>query len=98
MGLLPDDLTEAERSVMGIETGTGILLTEVYEGGPAASAGLEVDDVIIEMNGEPVYSSRQALLISASTLPGDKVEVVGLRDGERFKATVTAVERPEEIL
>ena len=98
MGLLPDDLTEAERSVMGIETGTGILLTEVYEGGPAASAGLEVDDVIIEMNGEPVYSSRQALLISASTVPGDKVEVVGLRDGERFKATVTAVERPEEVL
>ena len=57
---------------MGIETGTGILLTEVYEGGPAACAGLQVDDVIIEINGEPVYSSRQALLISASTVPGDK--------------------------
>jgi serine protease DegS len=97
MGLLPDDLTEAERSVMGIETGTGILLTDVYEGGPAAGAGLQVDDVIIEMNGEPVYSSRQALLISASTVPGDKVEIVGLRDGQRFKGTVTAVERPEEV-
>jgi len=97
MGLLPDDLTEAERSVMGIETGTGILLTDVYEGGPAASAGLQVNDVIIEMNGEPVYSRRQALLISASTVPGDNVEVIGLRDGQRFKATVTSVERPEEI-
>jgi len=97
MGLLPDDLTEAERSVMGIETGTGILLTDVYESGPAADAGLQINDVIIEMNGEPVYSSRQALLISASTVPGDKVEVVGLRDGARFKATVTAVERPEEL-
>lgn len=97
MGLLPDDLTEAERSVMGIETGTGILLTDVYEGGPAAGAGLQINDVIIEMNGEPVYSSRQALLISASTTPGDKVELVGLRDGQRFKATVTAAERPEEL-
>jgi serine protease DegS len=97
MGLLPDDLTEAERSAMGIETGTGILLTDVYDGGPAASAGLQVNDVIIEMNGEPVYSQRQALLISASTAPGDKVEVVALRDGRRFKATVTAVERPEEL-
>lgn len=98
MGLLPDDLTEAERSAMGIETGTGILLTEVYGGSPAETSGLQVDDVIIEMNGEPVYNSRQALLISASTVPGDKVEVVGLRDGQRFRTTVTAVERPEEVL
>jgi hypothetical protein len=30
-------------------------------------------------------------------VPGDKVEVVGLRDGQRFNATVTAVERPEEV-
>jgi S1-C subfamily serine protease len=98
MGLLPDDLTNAERSMRGIDGSMGILLIEVYDGGPAEAAGLRVDDVILEMNGEPVYSSRQALLISASTAPGDTVEVVGLRNGERFSVTVTAVERPEEIL
>jgi len=96
MGLLPDDLTNSERVAMGIETGNGILLTEVYEGGPAATAGLRVGDVILELNGEPVYSQRQALLISASTRPGDTVEVTVLRDGERFSTTVTAVERPED--
>jgi serine peptidase DegS len=95
MGLLPDDLTNAERARLGIDSGAGILLVDVYEGGPAAAAGLRVDDVILEMNGEPVYSQRQALIISASTAPGDVVEVVGLRDGQRFSATVTATERPE---
>lgn len=96
MGLLPDDLTNSERLALGIESGNGILLTEVRDGGPASLAGLRVDDVILELNGEPVYSQRQALLISASTRPGDTVDVVGLRNGERFSATVTAAERPED--
>lgn len=96
MGLLPDDLSNSERLALGIESGNGILLTEVKDGGPASLAGLRVDDVILELNGEPVYSQRQALLISASTRPGDTVDVVGLRNGERFSTTVTAVERPED--
>ena len=96
MGLLPDDLTNTERLAMGIESGNGILLTHVYDGGPAHAADLQVGDVILEMNGEPVYSQRQALLISASTRPGDTVDVVALRDGQRFETTVTAVERPDD--
>jgi len=96
MGLLPDDLTNSERAAMGIESGNGILLTEVYAGGPAALAELQVGDVVLEMNGKPVYSQRQALLISASTSPGETVDVVGLRDGVRFSATVTVAERLED--
>ena len=96
MGLVPDDLTNAERVAIGIESGNGILLVDVYEGGPAELAGLEEGDVILEMNGEPVYSQRQALLISASTPPGDTVDVIALRQNQRFSTTVTSVERPED--
>ena len=96
IGLVPDDLTNTERMAIGIESGTGILLVDVYEGGPAASAGLQEGDVIIEMNGEPIYSQRQALLISAGTRPGDRVEVVAMRNGERFTTTLISVERPED--
>ena len=94
MGLLPDDLTDAERLANGIDNGTGIVLMEVYEGGPAAAADLRAGDIIFEINGEPVYSQRQALLISASTAPGDSVEVIGIREGQRFRTTITAGERP----
>ena len=94
MGLTPDDLTDAERIANGIDNGTGIILMEVFEGSPAAAADLRVGDIIFEINGEPIYSQRQALLISASTSPGDRVDIVGIRDGERFTTTVTAGERP----
>jgi serine peptidase DegS len=96
MGLVPDDLTAAERVALGIEGDNGILLVEVYGDGPAAAAGLKRGDVILEINGEPVMSQRQALLISASTVPGDVVDVTGIREGQRFSVEVIAGERPEE--
>lgn len=96
MGLRPDDLTEAERLDRGIETGNGILLVQIYANGPAANADLRCGDVILEINDEPVFSQRQALLISASMAPGDEVSVIAMRDGQRVTTTLTATERPEE--
>ncbi len=96
MGLVPDDLTSAERIALGIEDDIGILLVEVYEDGPAAAAGLRRGDAILRMNGEPVFSQRQALLISASTIPGDTVDIIAIRDGQRFDVQVVAGERPDE--
>ncbi len=94
LGLLPDDLTNGQRTQVGLENNRGILIVEVYEGGPAERAGLRVNDVILSINGDPVFQKQQALLIAASTKPGDEVEVSAWRDGERFSTTVIATERP----
>ena len=94
-GLSPDDLTSSEREALGLDDNTGILLESVHQGGPAAAAGLQRDDVVLSINGEPILSRRQALLIAAGTEPGDQVEITGMRAGERFQVTVTAGERPE---
>ena len=97
LGLLPDDLTDSERRAHGIDDGTGIVLMEVYPGGPAAAANLQSGDIILSLNGELVFSRRQALLISANMAPGDQIDVIGIRDGERFATTVTAGERPQGV-
>jgi serine peptidase DegS len=93
LGLQPDDMTSAERTAHGIEGNIGILLSFVFEGSPAAAADLREGDVIVEINGETIFSQRQAQLLVAGTSPGDEVDVVGVRDGERFEATVVATER-----
>ena len=94
LGLFPEDLTNGQREQMGLEYDRGILVAEVYEDGPAERAGLRANDVILSINGDPVFQERQALLIAASTKPGDEIEVVVWRDGERLRTTVTATERP----
>jgi serine peptidase DegS len=94
MGFESDDLTSAERSAMGIEGNVGILLSNLLEGGPAARAALQKGDVIVEINGDPIFSRRQAQLLVAGADPGDEVELVGVRGGKRFVALVVAAERP----
>ena len=94
LGLVPEDLTNGQRVQIGLENNRGILITEVYEGGPAERAGLQVNDVILSINGEAILQERQALLIAASTKPGDEIDVLAWRDGEPFRTTVVATERP----
>ena len=97
MGFQPDDLTPAERNAMGIEGDIGILLDEVLDNSPAATAGLHRGDVILAINGQRIISQRQARLIVAGTRPGDSVNIVGLRDNEQFNATIVVGERPPEL-
>jgi serine peptidase DegS len=96
LGLVPDDLTDGQRVQLGLDNNRGILVTEVYVGGPAERAGLQVNDVILSINGEQILQERQALLIAASTKPGDEIDVEAWRDGETFRTTVVATERPRQ--
>jgi serine peptidase DegS len=96
LGLMPDDLTSAERAEIGLDNNRGILITEVFPGGPAEHAGLRDNDILLSINGEPIIQRRQALLIAASAKPGDEIEVLAWRDGEHFRATVVATERPRQ--
>jgi len=67
----------------------GLRLTGVREGSPAAIAGLQAGDVVVEFDGNEVadiYAYTYALQAHEA---GDEVEIVVERDGERV--TVTAV-------
>lgn len=96
VGLDPDELSSAELEARGLEPGIGILLTRVIEDGPAARAGLQQGDVILAINEEPIRTAQQARLLVAALEPGDRIQLSGWRDGERFTATLTAAERPLE--
>ena len=95
VGLEPDELTRAESQALGIDPDLGIILTRVFDGGPASLAGLTQGDVILAINGEPIRSQQQALLLVAALEPGDEVQLEGWRDGQRFRVSLIAAERPD---
>jgi hypothetical protein len=71
----------------------GLRLVGVSEGSPAAKAGLKEGDVIVEFGGKPVkdlYGYSDALYAHQ---PGDEVDIVVLRNGQRLTLHVTLGKR-----
>ena len=74
----------------------GALINEVVEGTPAAEAGLQPGDVVVEFNGKQVADYRQLRLMVAQTLPKTKASFKVLRDGKSKTVNVTLAELPSQ--
>jgi serine protease Do len=57
----------------GLPGSGGALVSSVDGEGPAAAAGLRVDDVIIEFNGKPVMNNDDIVALVSKTAPGTTV-------------------------
>jgi serine protease Do len=62
---------------------SGALIAGLTEDGPAGKAGMLAGDVVLEFNGKPVEGMRALPRLVADTPPGEKVDVVVLREGKR---------------
>ncbi len=69
-------------TVSGAGDRQGALVRELTPGGAAAGAGLEANDLIVEVDGEKVTSVDELILQIRSHKIGDRVEVTYVRDGE----------------
>jgi serine protease Do len=73
----------------------GTVVGQVYPGTPAASAGLESGDIIIEMDGQPVKDSATLVRSIGTRAPGEKVSLKVLREGRPTDVKVKLGERPD---
>ena len=67
----------------------GALVSDVVADGPAAKAGLQRGDVIIEFQGHKVQDSTELPRMVAAIAPGTKVQVEVLRGGKKMTVPVT---------
>jgi len=75
------------------QTENGVRFSDVKPGSPAAKAGFQAGDVLIQFGDKPIknlYDFTDALRRSKI---GDKVEVTVLRDGKPVTASVTLEQR-----
>jgi serine protease Do len=77
---------------MGLKEGVGALVSTVADDGPAARAGLEPGDVIVEFNGRPVADNVGLVSMVVATKPGTSVPVTIVRDQKRQTLNVTVGE------
>lgn len=70
-------------------SGPGGKVVEVTPGGAAAAAGLQVDDVVTQVNGDVVTDPTSLVVMIRSFAPGDQVELTVLRDGQTLTVPLT---------
>jgi serine protease Do len=71
----------------------GVTISGVKPGTPAEKAGLQTGDTITSVNGKPVSGGDELVGIISSVKPGNKVEIVYVRNGETKKASVSVADR-----
>ncbi len=84
-----EDLTPENASFFGLDEDTkGVLIPNVIEDSAADKAGLTHNDVILEVDGQPVKSALDLQTKIAMLKPGTKIELTIWRDGKRKKINV----------
>ncbi len=90
IGAVPPEAAE----VYGLPEVSGALVQEVNPGTPAEEAGLELEDVIVAIDDDPVSHSNQLQQLIARKRPGDRVRIAYYRDGERRATEARLGESP----
>jgi serine protease Do len=72
----------------------GVLIGDVYPGGPADKAGLRAGDVVLTLNGKVMENGRQLRINLYGMEPGKKVQLEILRDGQTRRIDVEVFDRP----
>jgi serine protease Do len=75
----------------------GILVVTVEEDTPAKKAGLKKFDLIVEINGKKVKSSRELQTIIANHSPGDTIQLTIYRDKDKKTIDVKIAEAPDSV-
>ena len=92
IGVTVADLQRSELAEFGLKERRGALVSEVIGNGPAAKAGVEPGDLIVEFNGKPI-PNRQALInVVMASRPGASVPMKVQRDKVEKSLSVTVEE------
>ncbi len=95
LGMTLQDLTPELARALGVERRTGAVVTDVADGSPAERAGLQADDVVVELDDSPLKHGQELTRGIALHHPGDVVVLEILRKGAERKIKVKLGERPD---
>ena len=96
LGVRIQNVTPDIAEGLGLKEDRGALVASTQEGGPAAAAGIDPGDVILEFDHKQISKMRSLPRIVAETAVNKEVEVHVWRKGEDRTIQVTLGELPDD--
>ena len=98
-GLILDELTPTSGRVFNIPSKgkAGCLIVGVLPGGPASLADLRAGDLMVQVNGKPTPTLRQATTLFGKLRKGEKAYLLIERDGLLAERTLVLVPKPYPV-
>ena len=98
LGVRIGNLEPLLAEAMGLDNTQGVLITSVNSGRAADKAGVKRDDIVLEVDGQPVHNAVDLRSQIGRTAPGVEVELLVLRDGKQKRIEVELEALTEEVL
>jgi S1-C subfamily serine protease len=81
MGVLVGDIDSDSAAKLKLKDAHGVVVTLIDHDAPAAQAGVRVNDVVLQVNGQPVETTEQFSRVMREIPAGRSVSLVISRDG-----------------
>jgi serine protease Do len=82
---------------LGLSRDYGVIISDVWPGGPAEAAGLKIGDVLVSVDGQPADNLPSVNYYFRLRDSTERARIVVLRDGAQFSFAVQAVEDRSEL-
>lgn len=96
LGVVIQEVTADLADSFGLDRPRGALVSQVQADSPAAKAGLQPSDVILQFNGKPVENSGDLPRMVGMAKPGAKIALQVWRKGRVQEVVVVLGELPSE--
>src|SRR5581483_1789307 len=94
LGVHVQNVTDEIAESLGLDAAKGALVATVTPGSPAASAGIQPGDVILDFDDQPIENVRSLPRAVAATPIGKSVPIKLLRKGETIALNATVGQLP----
>ena len=84
LGVSIQSIDPENASVLGVEIDYGALISSIEPGSAAEKAGLQVDDIIIQIDNEKISNSRELANIIGLKGSGEEVEIQLVRNNNKI--------------
>jgi serine protease Do len=96
LGVLIQPVTQEFAEQFKVKVHNGVLVREVRDNTPAAKAGVQPGDVILQFAGHPVNNPHELQNLVEESAIGSSHPMVLLRDGKEMTVNVTCKELPAD--